>query len=181
MRTSENVLAALGISEPDVELAKADLAARIHRLLEQRRISPEEAAALLSVTASELPALLQGRLATCSLDQLLRVLTWLGDDVEILIRPRLRQITRGTVRVLQAAAIERAEHFENGGRAAERRTAGAHPARPSGDENAVNKVQSAKPRADERQMLNKWRVEELTSLDITTIYRKMKLEAFLNR
>jgi hypothetical protein len=32
---SENVLTADGIAEPDVELAKADLAARIHRLLEQ--------------------------------------------------------------------------------------------------------------------------------------------------
>lgn len=67
-RHSGNVLAAVGIPEPDVELAKADLVARIHRVLEQRRISPEEAAAVLKVTISELPVLLQGRLATCSLD-----------------------------------------------------------------------------------------------------------------
>ena len=87
-RHSANILAAVGIPEPDVELAKADLVARIHRVFEQRRVSPEEAAALLRVTISELPVLLQGRLATCSLDQLLRMLTWLGDDVEITIRAR---------------------------------------------------------------------------------------------
>ena len=78
-RNSGNVLAAVGISEPDLELAKADLVARIHRVLEQRRISPEETAALLKVTTSELPVLLQGRLATCSVDQLLRMLTWLRE------------------------------------------------------------------------------------------------------
>ena len=77
---SDNVFHRLGIREPDVELAKADLATRIHRLAEHRRLTPEEAAALLKVPASEPAALFQGRLATCSLDQLLRILTWLGDD-----------------------------------------------------------------------------------------------------
>lgn len=91
---SGNVVAAVGIPEPDVELAKADLVARIHRLLEQRRGSPEDVTAQLGVTAVALPTLLRGQLATCSLDQLLRLLTWLGDDVEILIRPRVRRTSR---------------------------------------------------------------------------------------
>src|SRR5438477_9241094 len=111
-RHSGNVLAAVGIAEPDVEHAKADLVARIHRVLERRRISPDEAAALLSVTMSELPVLLEGRLATSSLDQLLRMLTWLGDDIEITIRPRLSRTNRGIVRVLQAASVERSDRFE---------------------------------------------------------------------
>lgn len=36
----------LGLSEPDIELAKADLAIRIHRLTEHRRPTLDEAAAL---------------------------------------------------------------------------------------------------------------------------------------
>jgi predicted XRE-type DNA-binding protein len=52
---------------------------------EHRRLTPDEAAAPLNVPKSDVAALFQGRLATCSLDQLLRMLTWLGDDVEILI------------------------------------------------------------------------------------------------
>jgi predicted XRE-type DNA-binding protein len=111
-RSSANFFADLGIAEPDVELAKADLALRIQRLVEHRRLAAGEAAALLKVPESDLPALFEGRLATCSLDQLLRMLTWLGDDVEILIRPRLQRTERGALRMLQAAAVERPEDFE---------------------------------------------------------------------
>ena len=78
------ILATLGIADRDVEAAKADLVAHVHRRLEQRRVWPEEAAAILNVSASELPVLFRGRLATCSLDQLLRVSAWLGDDIDIL-------------------------------------------------------------------------------------------------
>ena len=110
--SSGNIFADSGITEPDAELAKADLAIRIQRLVEHRRVTPDEAAALLQVSQSDLAGLLQGRLATCSLDQLLRMLTWLGDDVEILIRPRLQRTKRGALRVLQAAAVEKPDDFE---------------------------------------------------------------------
>ena len=178
-RYSGNVLAAVGIPEPDVELAKAELVARIHRVLEQRRISPEEAAALLKVTISELAVLLQGRLATCSLDQLLRVLTWLGDDVEITIRPRFSRTNRGMVRVLQAAAVEGPDRLEltrHG--AGNRPTTGlASQGSTSGNDVPDDPAKTGALR-DERQLLDKWHVEKLTSLDITTIYRKMKAGSF---
>ena len=48
-RHSGHGLAALGIAQPDFEAAKTDLAARIHRLLEQRRVLPDAIAALLQV------------------------------------------------------------------------------------------------------------------------------------
>ena len=54
------------------------------QIAEHRRLTPDEAAALLNVPKSDVAALFQGRLATCSVGQLLRM-TWLGDDVEILI------------------------------------------------------------------------------------------------
>jgi predicted XRE-type DNA-binding protein len=54
------------------------------QIAEHRRLTPDEAAALLNVPKSDVAALFQ-RLATCSVGQLLRMLTWLGDDVEILI------------------------------------------------------------------------------------------------
>jgi predicted XRE-type DNA-binding protein len=110
-RSSCNVFADLGLPQPDVELAKADLVTRIHRLVEHRRLTPEEVAALLKVPTSELPTLFKGRLATCLLDQLLRMLTWLGDDVEMVIRPRLQRTKRGKLRVLRAAAVEKPEDF----------------------------------------------------------------------
>ena len=51
---SSNVFAKLGVFEPDVELAKADLAIRIQRLAESVDSGFDQAAALLNVPRSEL-------------------------------------------------------------------------------------------------------------------------------
>src|SRR5262249_1717742 len=112
---SGRALGALGIAQPDFEAAKTDVAARIHRLLNQRRVLPEAIAALLRVRESELSTLFQGRLATCSLDQLLRTLTWLGDDIDILIRPRGHGQTRGSVRVFKTESVGRMDHLDRSG------------------------------------------------------------------
>src|SRR5262249_19766114 len=107
-----NVFGDLGVSEPDIALAKVDLAIRIQRLGQDRRLTRDQIAALLTVPQSELADLFEGRLAACSLDRLLQILPSLGDDVEITIRPRLQRTKRGALRVLQAAAVERPEDFE---------------------------------------------------------------------
>jgi len=179
--SSGNVFAELGIHEPDVELAKSDLALRIHRLAEHRRLTADEAAALLKVAPSDLSALFQGRLATCSLDQLLRTLTWLGDDVEITIRPRLQRTKRGVLRVLQAAAVEKPEDLEpvrlgpSMRRSSKNSRVMTRPDAP--DEKATTDV-SPRATSNESQLLNKHAVEEMTSLDITTIYRRMAAGTF---
>jgi prophage regulatory protein len=182
MPNSGNVFTDLGLHEPDVELAKADLAIRIHRLAEHRRLTPDEAAAALQVPKSELRALFQGRLATCSLDQLLRMLTWLGDDVEIIIRPRLQRTKRGALRVLQAAAVERPEDFEpvrlgRGKRLSASSGATTQPDAPDEKPKAGAHATATATR-DDRQLLNKHALEKMTSLDITTIYRRMKTGTF---
>src|SRR5262245_49143738 len=168
--SSGNIFEDLGIAESDFELAKADLAIRLHRLAELRRLTLDEAGALLKVPTAELPALFQGRLATCSLDQLLRTLTWLGDDVEIHIRPRIHRTKRGALRVLQAAAMEKPEDFEPIRPRARRAT----PSVVTKSDNASAPGGSR----DERQLLDKHALEKMTSLDITTIYRKMASGSF---
>jgi predicted DNA-binding transcriptional regulator AlpA/predicted XRE-type DNA-binding protein len=177
-----NLLASLGIPEPDVELAKADLATRVHRLAQLRHCSSEEAAALLSVQPSELPALLQGRLATCSIDQLLRMLTWLGDDVEIVIRPRVHRTKRGAVSVFQVSAIDKPNDFESPAH----RSRKGYLANPRATTQAgVSSTQTASGTdiamttvRDDMRLLNKHAVEKMTSLDITTIYRRMAVGTF---
>jgi predicted DNA-binding transcriptional regulator AlpA/predicted XRE-type DNA-binding protein len=171
---SGNVYQDLSISEPDIELAKADLAIRIQRLSEHRRLTLGEAAVLLKVPQSHLADLFQGRLATCSIDQLLRVLTSLGDDVEITIRPRLQRTRRGALRVLQAAAVERPEDFEP-----VRLGPGKRPSTGAAAGKAKVDTQATSPvTRDGRQLLNKHAVEKMTSLDITTIYRRMARGTF---
>jgi prophage regulatory protein len=177
-RGSGNVFSELGLLEPDVELAKADLSVRIQQLATHRRLTPEEAASILSVPKSELPGLFQGRLATRSLDQLLRMLTWLGDDVEIFIRPRIHRTKRGALRVLQAAAVEKPEDFETvrPGRSKVLPTT----ARPGGSDEATATETGSGPSTtrDDRHLLARHAVEKMTSLDITTIYRRMAAGTF---
>ncbi len=170
----------MGLREPDVELAKADLATRIQRLAEHRRLTADEAAVLLNVEQSDLSALFQGRLATCSLDQLLRVLTWLGDDVEITIRPRLQRTKRGALRVLQAAAVERPDDLKRDPDSTVRRArAPATAARlPSPEEQTATAIVAPPGGVDDRGLLDKHAVESMTFLDITTIYRKMAVGTF---
>lgn len=179
--SSGNVFADLGIHEPDVELAKSDLAIRIQRLAEHRRVTADEAAALLRVPPSDLSALFQGRLATCSLDQLLRMLTWLGDDVEITIRPRRQRGKRGAVRVLQAAAVEKPEDLEPLRLGRGKRLPLVNPGditRPYAPDEKANTDVLPRATRNESQLLNKHAVEEMTSLDITTIYRRMAAGTF---
>jgi prophage regulatory protein len=164
----------LGIAQPDFEAVKTDVAARIHRLLEQRRLLPDALAALLQVRESELATLFQGRLATCSLDQLLRTLTWLGDDIDILMRPRGRGQTRGSIRVFKTESVGRTDHADRGrdseGMVTPRRL---DPPSPGATVTAERAAAANKPK-----LLDKWEVEDVTSLDITTIYRKMKAGEF---
>src|SRR5262245_20347825 len=112
-KPSGDMLTTLGIADRDIEAAKADLVAHVHRLLERRRVWPEEAAAVLNVSTSDLPALVQGRLATCSLDQLLRVSAWFGDDIDILIMPKPHGLNRGVVRVFKTDSVHLSDRPES--------------------------------------------------------------------
>lgn len=173
----------IGLPEPDVELAKAELVTRIYRLFEQRRLTADEAAALLKVPISELAGLFEVRLGTCSLDQLLRMLAWLGDDVEIVIRPRLHRVKRGHLRVLQAAAVESPENLEPirfgpGRRFPSPRTASAVRLGAGAGGVSSDMARGSDAAKDNKQLLDRHAVEKITSLDITTIYRKMATGTF---
>jgi prophage regulatory protein len=104
------------------------------------------------------------------------MLVWLGDDVEITIRPRLQRTRRGAIRVIQAAAVERPEEFEPVRLGRGKRSAGpaATSTTDGSDENTDRSLLTiASATRDDKQLLNKHAVENMTSLDITTIYRRM--------
>ena len=129
-------------------------------------MSPDAIAALLQVRESELSTLFQGRLATCSLDQLLRTLTWLGDDIDILVRPRGHGQTRGSVRVFKTESVGRTDHADRG-RGSQGMVTPRRPDPPSADAKVAAERAAA---ANKPKLLDKWEVEDVTSLDITTIY-----------
>jgi len=99
---SENVFADLGFAEPEEELTKAQLASHIRQIIKRRRLTQVAAAALMGIDQPKVSALLNGRLANFSSERLMRLLTALGQDVEITIKTRPRNRARGRIRVVDA-------------------------------------------------------------------------------
>jgi predicted XRE-type DNA-binding protein len=95
---SDNVFANLGIPEPAEALAKAELARQIGLIIEQRRLTQVAAAQLLGIDQPKVSALRQGKLKGFSTERLLRFLTALNCDVEIVLTPQAAS-TNARIRV----------------------------------------------------------------------------------
>ena len=97
--SSGNVFADLGVAEPDMALAKAELASQIDRIIRARRLKQVEVAEILGVDQGKVSALVRGRLTGFSTERLFRFLIALGRDIEIVVKekPRSRKRSRLTV------------------------------------------------------------------------------------
>jgi len=102
---SGNVFADIGMAEPEEELTKAQLARQIRQIIKRRRLTQVAAAALMGIDQPKVSALLNGRLANFSSERLMRLLTALGQDVEIVVKATPRQRARGRIRVIGAAQV----------------------------------------------------------------------------
>lgn len=104
---SRNVFADLGFDVPEEELTKAQLASQARQIIGAKRLTQVAAAKVMGVNQPKVSALLNGRLENFSSDRLMRFLTLLGQDVEIVIRSkrvrgRGRIVVRGEARPLRA-------------------------------------------------------------------------------
>ncbi len=100
---SGNVFADMGVANPEEELAKVQLASHIRQAIRRRRMTQVRAAALMGLDQPKVSALMNGRLEGFSSDRLMRLLTSLGQDVEIIIKAKPRGRERGHIRVVEAA------------------------------------------------------------------------------
>jgi predicted XRE-type DNA-binding protein len=101
--SSGNVFADLGFVEPEEELTKAELASQIRQVIQRRRLTQVAAAVLMGIDQPKVSALLNGRLANFSTDRLMRLLTALGQDVEIVVKERPSPRDKGRIRVIGEA------------------------------------------------------------------------------
>jgi predicted XRE-type DNA-binding protein len=104
---SGNVFADLGLPEPDEDLTKAQLASHIRRVIKHRRLTQAAAASLIGIDQPKVSALLNGRLANFSSDRLMRLLTTLGQDVEITVRAKPCDRAHGRIRVVGEVHAQR--------------------------------------------------------------------------
>jgi predicted XRE-type DNA-binding protein len=81
--SSGNVFADLGIPNPDLALAKAELVQRIRTIIADRKLTQSGAAAILGLDQPKVSSLVRGRVEGYSLDRLFRFLNALGQRIEI--------------------------------------------------------------------------------------------------
>lgn len=88
--SSGNVFADLGLPDaPELE-TKARLGAAICRIAEQKKLTQSQLAERLGIGQPKVSDLLRYRLEGYSVERLMRFLVALGQDVEIVVRPRPR-------------------------------------------------------------------------------------------
>jgi len=100
--SSGNVFADLGFADAEERQTKVRLAVAINGVIARRRLSQVKAAQLLGINQPKVSALTKYRLAGFSVERLMRFLTALHQDIEIIIRDKPR--TRRTGRILVTAA-----------------------------------------------------------------------------
>ena len=85
-RSSGNVFGDLRLPDAEEHLLKAQLAGCIHDVLRSRKLTQSAAAELLGLSQPDVSRLLRGQFRDYSLERLLRLLTSLDRDVDIVIR-----------------------------------------------------------------------------------------------
>jgi predicted XRE-type DNA-binding protein len=98
-----NVFADLGFVEPEEELTKAQLASHIRQVIQRRRLTQVTAASLMGIDQPKVSALFNGRLTNFSSARLMRLLTALGQDVDITVKAKPRNRAHGRIRVIGEA------------------------------------------------------------------------------
>src|SRR6266568_3386510 len=100
VRSSGNVFADLGFADADERQTRVRLAVAINDVLQRRGLSQGKAAEQLGINQPKVSALSKYRLEGFSVERLIRFLTSLNQDVEIIIRnkPRARRPGRVVVK-----------------------------------------------------------------------------------
>lgn len=88
---SGNVYADLGYAESEDMMVKAQLVTKIAHIIRQRGLTQQRAARLLGLTQPKISRLLKGQFRGISERRLLRCLTRLGRDIEIVVKPASRR------------------------------------------------------------------------------------------
>jgi predicted XRE-type DNA-binding protein len=90
-RGTKNLFADLGFPDVETHLLKAELVSRVRDILEDGQITQTEAAGITGVSQPDLSRMLKGRFRDVSVERIMRILTRLGCEVDIVVKPRGRK------------------------------------------------------------------------------------------
>ena len=86
-KSSGNVFADLGFPEPELELMKAKLVLRLRELIAEQKLTQTKAAELLGIDQPKISGLLRGRVTGYTLDRLAKLVTRLGQPIDLVFHP----------------------------------------------------------------------------------------------
>jgi predicted XRE-type DNA-binding protein len=88
---SGNIFRDLGFPNPEREQLKARLTLQIYRLIKDRGLTQTEAGQILGIQQPHVSGLMRGQSGNFSVERLMDFLASLGQDVEITIKPTVRE------------------------------------------------------------------------------------------
>src|SRR6266446_4830328 len=91
----DNIFADIGLPNAEEHLSKAQLGFKIDGLLRKRGMKQVAAAKLFGVKQPDVSKMLRGDFRQFSVERLMRFLVALGQDVEIVVKPRRRGSREG--------------------------------------------------------------------------------------
>ncbi|MBL8218768.1 MAG: XRE family transcriptional regulator [Bryobacterales bacterium] len=83
-----NVFGDLGVADAEAHLIKAGLVVRIQRIIRERKLTQTSAAEIMGIDQPKVSAMLSGHFRGYSVERLMRFLVALGQDVEIVVKPK---------------------------------------------------------------------------------------------
>lgn len=98
-RGSANVFADLGFPNADTHLLKAQLMSRVQDTLQDRKLTQTEAARVTGISQPDLSRMLKGQFRDVSVERIMRILTKLGCEVDIVVKPQGRRRPFATIHV----------------------------------------------------------------------------------
>jgi predicted XRE-type DNA-binding protein len=94
-----NVFADLGFPNPQEEQAKAELTRRIYLIIKERGLTQTQAGRILGVKQPDVSLLMRGRYTGFSIERLFSLLLLLGQDIDIMLKPRTPTRQDGEIHV----------------------------------------------------------------------------------
>ena len=87
-RGSDNVFSDLGFADAESHKLKAELVARMLQIVRDRKITQVQTALLLGLSQPDVSRLMRGQFKAFSAERIMRLLTKLGCEVDITVRPQ---------------------------------------------------------------------------------------------
>lgn len=95
----DNIFADIGVANAEEELTKAELVWEIDHIIKKRKLTQEKAAKIMGINQPKVSALLHRKLSGFSVERLMHFLNQLGQDIDIVVRPKPRNRKNARVNV----------------------------------------------------------------------------------